>query len=49
MMTMIARTVDGLPLVGTMQESEEVRIDGPVKSFVEFMKLSFICSRERVS
>lgn len=23
-MTMIARTVDGLPLVGTMQESEEV-------------------------
>jgi hypothetical protein len=25
MMTMIARTVDGLPLVGTMQENEEVR------------------------
>lgn len=24
MMTMIARTVDGLPLVGTMQENEEV-------------------------
>lgn len=24
LMTMIARTVDGLPLVGTMQESEEV-------------------------
>jgi hypothetical protein len=23
-MTMIARTIDGLPLVGTMQESEEV-------------------------
>lgn len=25
LMTMIARTIDGLPLVGTMQESEEVR------------------------
>lgn len=24
LMTMIARTVDGLPLVGTMQENEEV-------------------------
>lgn len=24
MMTMIARTVDGLPLVGTMQDNEEV-------------------------
>lgn len=24
LMTMIARTIDGLPLVGTMQESEEV-------------------------
>lgn len=23
-MTMIARTIDGLPLVGTMQENEEV-------------------------
>lgn len=26
MMTMIARTVDGLPLVGTMQETEEVSL-----------------------
>lgn len=24
MMTMIARVIDGLPLVGTMQENEEV-------------------------
>lgn len=24
LMTMIARTIDGLPLVGTMQENEEV-------------------------
>lgn len=26
MMTMIARTIDGLPLVGTMQENEEVSL-----------------------
>lgn len=25
LMTMIARTIDGLPLVGTMQENEEVK------------------------
>lgn len=26
LMTMIARTIDGLPLVGTMQENEEVSL-----------------------
>lgn len=27
LMTMIARVVDGLPLVGTMQEDEQVRYE----------------------
>ena len=27
MMTMIARVIDGLPLVGTMQENEEVLVN----------------------
>lgn len=37
MMTMIARTVDGLPLVGTMQDNEEVN-KGEIIKFHEFTK-----------
>lgn len=33
-MTMIARTVDGLPLVGTMQDNEEVK----KRKFYKFFK-----------
>lgn len=49
MMTMIARTIDGLPLVGTMQENEEV--SKPLK-IAQFLKSTTcrnnFCSQAKV-
>lgn len=36
LMTMIARVVDGLPLVGSMQEDEQVKFNSKAKIWEQF-------------
>ena len=48
MMTMIARTVDGLPLVGTMQENEEVSKTKKMLNFRFFKVNIFLQSGKNI-